>query len=149
MSAYCSLVIVCIKCFLFVFLSGPAPGEEQASESVLKMPIRRKLAISPVKPGPGSEGAAPSHCPPGLQEVLRQEGMYPLPDTPETQASNAPVSIHPDSTFDVGVDEQGEETIPVNSTIILSPKSPEPPGGSGLSQLRVLRGNNAIEAPTR
>lgn len=92
---------------------------------------------------------APSRCPPGLQEVLRQEGMYPLPNTPETHASNAPVSIHPDSTFDVGGDEQWEETTQVNSTIILSTESPEAPKGSGLSQLRVLRSNNANEAPKR
>lgn len=113
------------------------------------MPIRRKLPISPVKLGSGCEGAAPSHCPPGLQEVLRQEGICPLSYTPKTKASNGPVSIHPDSTFDVGVDEQGEETTQINSTIILSPESPEPPGGTSLSQLRVLRANNANEAPKR
>lgn len=144
MSAYFSLLSA-----FFVSLSGPTPGEEHASETAPKMPIRRKLAISPVKSGSGCEGAPPSHCPPGLQEVLRQEGMYPLPNTPETRASNAPVSIHPDSTFDVGGDEQVEETTRVNSTRILSPKSPEPPGGSGLRQLRVLRANNANEAPKR
>ncbi|KAK3528046.1 hypothetical protein QTP86_017089 [Hemibagrus guttatus] len=128
---------------------GPTTGEEHESETVPKMPIRRKLPISPVKPGLGCQGAVPSHCPPGLQEVLRQEGICPLPYTPETQVSNSPVSIHPDSTFDVGVDEQGEEMTQVNSTIILSPKSPEPPGGTSLSQLRVLRANNANEAPKR
>lgn len=123
---------------------------EHASETAPKIPIRRKLDISPVKPGPGCENAPPpSHCPPGLQEVLRQEGMYPLPTTPQTRSSNAPVSIHPDSTFDVGGDEQVEETTQVNGTILLSPKSPEPPGGSSLSQLRVLRANNANEAPRR
>lgn len=127
----------------------PTPGEENASETVPKMPIRRKLAISPVKPDSGCHGAVPSHCPPGLQEVLSQEGVYPLPYTPETQASAAPVSIHPDSTFDLGRDDQGNETIQVNSTIILSPKSDEPPGGSGLSQLRVLRANNFNDAPKR
>ncbi|XP_053473057.1 kinesin-like protein KIF18A [Ictalurus furcatus] len=127
----------------------PTPGEEHESETVPKMPIRRKLAISPVKPGSGCQGAVPSHCPPGLQEVLGQEGVYPLPYTPETQASTAPVSIHPDSTFDLGGDEQGDETIQVNSTVILSPKSDEPPGGSGLSQLRVLRANNSNDAPKR
>ncbi|KAI5626212.1 kinesin-like protein KIF18A, partial [Silurus asotus] len=129
---------------------GPIPGEEHASETVPKMPIRRKLAISPVKPASTCEGAALAHCPPGLQEVLRQEGVYPLSYTPETQGSSAaPVSIHPDSTFDVGVDENAEETTHVNSTVILSPKSPDPPGGSGLSQLRVLRANNANEASKR
>ncbi|KAG7315129.1 hypothetical protein KOW79_021217 [Hemibagrus wyckioides] len=128
---------------------GPTTGEEQESETVPKMPIRRKLPISPVKPGSGCEGAAPSLCPPGLQEVLRHEGICPLSYTPETKPSNTPVSIHPDSTFDVGVDEQGEETSPINSTIILSPKSPEPPGGTSLSQLRVLRANNANDALKR
>ncbi|TSP90500.1 Kinesin-like protein KIF18A [Bagarius yarrelli] len=125
---------------------GPAAEEESASETVPKLPIRRKLAISPDSV---CEDTTSSHCPPGLQEVLRQEGVYPLPYTPETQTSNAPVSIHPDSTFDVGVDDQEEETTQVNSTIILSPKSYEPQGGSGLSQLRVLRANNANEAPKR
>ncbi|KAK2819844.1 hypothetical protein Q7C36_021490 [Tachysurus vachellii] len=124
---------------------GPIAGEEHVSETLPKMPIRRKLAVSPVKPGSGCEGASLFNCPPGLQEVLHQEGFYPLPYTPETQSSNAPVSIHPDSTFDVGGDEQGEETTQVNSTIILSPKSPEPPGGSNLSQLRILRANNSNE----
>lgn len=131
--------------YLFIF-SGAAAEEEHAPETVPKMPIRRKLAISPVKPG---SDTGPSHCPPGLQEVLLQEGMCPLPYTPETQTSNALVSIHPDSTFDVGGDDQEEETTQVNSTIILSPKSHEPQGGSGLSQLRVLRASNANEAPKR
>lgn len=150
MSAYFSLLIVLMLFFFFllpVSLSEPTPGEEHESETVPKMPIRRKLAISPVKPGSGCHGAVPSHCPPGLQEVLGQEGVYPLPYTPETQAT--PVSIHPDSTFDLGGDEQGDETIQVNSTVILSPKSDEPPGGSGLSQLRVLRANNSNDAPKR
>lgn len=138
-----------IKCLLFVSVSGPVAGEEHVPETLPKMPIRRKLAVSPVKPGSGCEGAGLSNCPPGLQEVLHQEGFYLLPYTPETQSSNAPVSIHPDSTFDVGGDEQGEETTQVNSTIILSPKSPEPPGGSGLSQLRILRANNSNEPPKR
>lgn len=135
-----------------LFRSGPTPGAEKGSKPVAKMPIRRKLAISPGMPVPGCEGAAPSRCPPGLQELLRQDGTYPLPDTPETRASKAPVSIDPDSTFDVGVDQQGEETAPVNSTIILSPKSSEPPGGPGLSQLfssNVLRANNSSEVPRR
>ncbi|XP_053347445.1 kinesin-like protein KIF18A [Clarias gariepinus] len=125
---------------------GVTQGEAHTSETAPKMPIRRKLAISPVKPGSGSECSVPSHCPPGLQEVLRQEGMYPLPNTP----CNAPVSIHLDSTFDVGRDEQDEETTQLNSTIILSSKPSEPLAGSGMTYLRVLRANNANnEGPKR
>ncbi|XP_062845664.1 kinesin-like protein KIF18A isoform X2 [Trichomycterus rosablanca] len=126
-------------------------GKEQTLEAkpVAKMPIRRKLDVSPVKPGSGCEDAAPPHCPPGLQEVLRQEGMFPLHYTPETQPSTAPASIHPDCTFEVGADEQDEDTTTTNATVILSPGPAEPPGGSGLGQLRILRANNANEPPKR
>ncbi|XP_072527593.1 kinesin-like protein KIF18A [Salminus brasiliensis] len=128
---------------------GPIPGDEHLNkaEPLAKNPIRRKLAISPLNPSSDGTGPALSYCPPALQEVLRQEGMFPLHYTPEPDTSKAPNAIDPNSTFEVGRDEQ--EPTPANATVILSPGSPEPAGASGLSQLQVLRANNSNEAPKR
>ncbi|XP_037390265.1 kinesin-like protein KIF18A [Pygocentrus nattereri] len=128
---------------------GPSPAEKHAAkaEPPAKKPIRRKLAVSPPKPGSDGTGPALPRCPPALQEVLRQEGMFPLQYTPETHSSKAPNSIDPNCTFEVGQGEQ--ESTPANATVILSPGSPEPAGASGLSQLQVLRANNSNEAPKR
>uniref|UniRef100_A0A8B9KPD7 Kinesin family member 18A n=1 Tax=Astyanax mexicanus TaxID=7994 RepID=A0A8B9KPD7_ASTMX len=123
------------------------------SEPLVKKTIRRKLAVSPPKPSSDRPGPALSHCPPALQEVLRQEGMFPLQYTPETDASKTCSSFDPNSTFEVGRDDpeqnQEQEQTPANATVILSPGSPEPAGASGLSQLQVLRANNSNEVPKR
>ncbi|XP_066513217.1 kinesin-like protein KIF18A isoform X1 [Hoplias malabaricus] len=128
---------------------GPNLLEDHSgkAEPPAKKPIRRKLAVSPPKPGSDGTGPLPSQCTPALQEVLRQEGMFPLQYTPELQSPIAHKSIDPNSTFEVGKDEQ-EPTL-ANATVILSPGPSEPPGNSGLSRLQVLRANNCNELHKR
>ncbi|XP_022522868.2 kinesin-like protein KIF18A [Astyanax mexicanus] len=140
-----------LKCSHSLKVSNPGEDQLTKAEPLVKKTIRRKLAISPPKPSSDRPGPALSHCPPALQEVLRQEGMFPLQYTPETDASKTCSSFDPNSTFEVGRDdpEQNQEQTPANATVILSPGSPEPAGASGLSQLQVLRANNSNEVPKR
>ncbi|XP_063045547.1 kinesin-like protein KIF18A isoform X2 [Engraulis encrasicolus] len=103
-----------------------------------KKPIRRKLAVSPPETAQQQQsGAAPmaTLCPPDVQEVCRQEGMFPLLYTPETRGSSNPIAVLApasvpasssaaainttvtldlDATFDIG------EAKPADGTIILS-----------------------------
>ncbi|XP_076854914.1 LOW QUALITY PROTEIN: kinesin-like protein KIF18A [Brachyhypopomus gauderio] len=115
------------------------------AEPKARKPIRRKLTVSPPNPSTTVQHLAPPHCPPALQEVLRQEGMFPLQYTPEACPSHAPTTIDPDCTFEVERHLQEEEPSPANATVILSSGSPESVPASGLSQLRILHTNNVNE----
>ncbi|XP_035376866.1 kinesin-like protein KIF18A [Electrophorus electricus] len=129
----------------------PVPAVENTTmaEPPAKKPIRRKLAVSPPKPSSNGQGLELPHCPPALQEVLRQEGMFPLQYTPEACPSEAPTAIDPNCTFEVGQDLQAQEPTTANDTVVLSPGPPEPVTVSGLSQLRILRASNGNEPPKK
>ncbi|XP_067297313.1 kinesin-like protein KIF18A [Pseudorasbora parva] len=116
---------------------GCGPQEAEA-ECPLKKPIRRKLSVS--SENPDEEGPVPalSYYPPALQEVLRDEGMFPLQYTPEGQPHTSK-TFDPNTTFDIG----HENSSGCNTTVILSP---EPPGHT---TLRALRANNGNEPAKR
>ncbi|XP_065123900.1 kinesin-like protein KIF18A [Paramisgurnus dabryanus] len=114
-------------------------NQDAEAECASKKPIRRKLAVSPANPGEDGAIPVPSHYPPALQEVLRQEGMFPLQYTPQSQP-HVSCTFDPNSTFDVG---NNEDTAAANATVVLSP---EPPGHM---TLRALRANNGNESPKR
>ncbi|XP_073762378.1 kinesin-like protein KIF18A isoform X1 [Danio rerio] len=107
------------------------------AEGVLKKPIRRKLSVSPAKLD--GDGPVLSHHPPDLQDVLRQEGMFPLQFTPEGQPHTSSI-FDPNSTIDIG---HIEDPTGANATIILSPEDP------GRSTLQALRANNANKPANR
>uniref|UniRef100_A0A674AN23 Kinesin-like protein n=1 Tax=Salmo trutta TaxID=8032 RepID=A0A674AN23_SALTR len=65
---------------------GPV-AQVTVMEPIPKKPTRRKLAVSP--PNPGSVVSASAQVPMVLQDVLRQEGMFPLLYTPEATLANA------------------------------------------------------------
>ncbi|KAG1954053.1 kinesin-like protein KIF18A [Pimephales promelas] len=113
--------------------SSKEPREAEA-ECPPKKTIRRKLSVSSENPDEAEPIPVPSHYPPALQEVLRQEGMFPLPHTPEGQphASN---NFDPNSTIDIGPNEDPSGS---NATVILSP---EPPVHTALQALRANNGN--------
>ncbi|KAJ8394915.1 hypothetical protein AAFF_G00040380 [Aldrovandia affinis] len=74
-----------------------------------KKPTRRRLTVSPVLP----------HCPPGLQE----EGVFPLPFTPELRPSKLVLDSHPapdhlNATFDVA---DSVEPSSGTTTVLISP----------------------------
>lgn len=75
----------------------------------MKKPTRRKLTVSPPTRPDSASGSAPPTGPLVLQEVLKQEGMFPLQYTPEP-AQNTPLSLRllrpscsndPNMTFDI------------------------------------------------
>ncbi|XP_041930563.1 LOW QUALITY PROTEIN: kinesin-like protein KIF18A [Alosa sapidissima] len=128
-----------------------APPEKPAPPSVqeppAKKPIRRKLAVSPPETARQPVATMATLCPPDVQEVCRQEGMFPLQYTPEvgqrhaqgdapntSSAANATVTYDPDTTFDIGVSEDAK---PADSTVILSEVSP--------TQTQALKPNNFNE----
>ncbi|XP_050971594.1 kinesin-like protein KIF18A [Labeo rohita] len=113
--------------------------QDENVECPLKKPIRRKLSVSPANPDEGGPIPALSHYPPAVQEVLKQEGMFPLQYTPEVQPPTSS-SFDPNSTIDIG---HNEDPSGGNVTVILSP---EPPG---LTTLRALRANNGNELAKR
>ncbi|XP_062381062.1 kinesin-like protein KIF18A isoform X2 [Sardina pilchardus] len=104
----------------------PAPAQEPAA----KKPIRRKLAVSPPEAARQPAASMATLCPPDVQEVCRQEGMFPLQYTPEVSqrsaqsdaAANATVTYDPDTTFDIGT--VGEDAKPADGTVILCEVSP-------------------------
>ncbi|XP_052416724.1 kinesin-like protein KIF18A [Carassius gibelio] len=108
-------------------------------ECPLKKPIRRKLSVSPANPDEDGPNPVLSHYPPAVQEVLKQEGMFPLQYTPEEQPQTSS-SFDPNSTIDIGYNE---DLSGGNATVILSP---EPPGHT---TLRALRANNGNEPAKR
>lgn len=93
--------------------------------------------MSPANPGEDGAIPVPPHYPPALQEVLRQEGMFPIQYTPQGQPHTS-CTFDPNSTFEVG---HNEDTAGANATVVLSP---EPP-----MTLRALRANNGNEPPKR
>ncbi|XP_048086841.1 kinesin-like protein KIF18A isoform X3 [Alosa alosa] len=116
-------------------------------EPPAKKPIRRKLAVSPPETARQPVATMATLCPPDVQEVCRQEGMFPLQYTPEvgqrraqgdapntSSAANATVTYDPDTTFDIGVSEDAK---PADSTVILSEVSP--------TQTQALKPNNFNE----
>uniref|UniRef100_A0A8C2Q934 Kinesin-like protein n=1 Tax=Cyprinus carpio TaxID=7962 RepID=A0A8C2Q934_CYPCA len=109
--------------------------QEGNAECPLKKPIRRKLSVSPANPD--GDGPIPvlSHYPPAVQEVLKQEGMFPLQYTPEGQPHTSG-GFDPNSTIDIG---HNEDSAGSNATVILSP---EPPGHTTLRALRANNGND-------
>ncbi|KAI2662639.1 Kinesin-like protein KIF18A [Labeo rohita] len=126
--------------FCAFYLSGCSPQHQDENvECPLKKPIRRKLSVSPANPDEGGPIPALSHYPPAVQEVLKQEGMFPLQYTPEVQPPTSS-SFDPNSTIDIG---HNEDPSGGNVTVILSP---EPPG---LTTLRALRANNGNELAKR
>uniref|UniRef100_A0A4W5LSV9 Kinesin-like protein n=1 Tax=Hucho hucho TaxID=62062 RepID=A0A4W5LSV9_9TELE len=97
---------------------GPA-AQVTVMEPIPKKPTRRKLAVSP--PNPGSVSSASAQVPMVLQEVLRQEGMFPLLYTPEASSTlNRPSLLplqhsavnDPNMTFDID-DEDNEATVQI------------------------------------
>lgn len=89
---------------------------------------------------PDDDGPIPilSHYPPAIQEVLRQEGMFPLQYTPEGQPHTSNI-FDPNSTIDIGHNEDPSGS---NATVILSP---EPPGHTALQALRANNGNESYK----
>ncbi|XP_067256888.1 kinesin-like protein KIF18A isoform X1 [Chanodichthys erythropterus] len=119
---------------------GCSPQHQEAeAECPLKKPIRRKLSVSSEIPDEDGPIPVPSHYPPALQEVLRQEGMFPLQYTPEGQPHTSN-TFDLNSTIDIG---HNEDPSGGNATVILSP---EPPGHT---TLRALRANNGNEPAKR
>lgn len=134
------------------------PAPPPAQEPPAKKPIRRKLAVSPPETAQQPTVAAMATlCPPDVQEVCRQEGMFPLQYTPEvcqrppqnhthnpSGAANTTVTYDPDATFDIGV---SEDTKPADSTVILSEVTPTSTahGISSHSHTKVLKPNNLNE----
>uniref|UniRef100_A0A8C1ZWF9 Kinesin-like protein n=1 Tax=Cyprinus carpio TaxID=7962 RepID=A0A8C1ZWF9_CYPCA len=110
------------------------PTHSSKGELISK-PIRRKLSVSPANPD--GDGPIPvlSHYPPAVQEVLKQEGMFPLQYTPEGQPHTSG-GFDPNSTIDIG---HNEDSAGSNATVILSP---EPPGHTTLRALRANNGND-------
>ncbi|XP_012674901.1 kinesin-like protein KIF18A isoform X1 [Clupea harengus] len=136
----------------------PAPPPA-AQDPLAKKPIRRKLAVSPPETTQPPVTAMATLCPPDVQEVCRQEGMFALQYTPEvfqrprqdhshnpTNATNITVTYDPDATFEIGV---CEDTKPSDGTIILSEGSPTTTGQSIPSNTKALRPNNLNEPPKR
>uniref|UniRef100_A0A673K849 Kinesin-like protein n=1 Tax=Sinocyclocheilus rhinocerous TaxID=307959 RepID=A0A673K849_9TELE len=113
--------------------------QEGNAECPLKKPIRRKLSVSPANPDEDGPIPVLSHYPPAIQEVLKQEGMFPLQYTPEGQPHTSS-SFDPNTTIDIGYNE---DPAGGNATVILSP---EPPGHT---TLRALRANNGNEPAKR
>ncbi|XP_077084784.1 kinesin-like protein KIF18A [Siphateles boraxobius] len=109
-------------------------SQEAEAECPPKKTTRRKLSVSSENPDEAGPIPVLSHYPPALQEVLRQEGMFLLQDTPEGQP-HASSSFDPNSTIDIG---HNEDLSCSNATVILSP---EPPGHTTLKALRANNGN--------
>uniref|UniRef100_A0A8C7RKN1 Kinesin-like protein n=1 Tax=Oncorhynchus mykiss TaxID=8022 RepID=A0A8C7RKN1_ONCMY len=96
-------------------------------EPIPKKHTRRKLAVSP--PNPGSVASA--QAPMVLQEVLRQEGMFPLLYTPDASGTlNRPSLLplqhyavnDPNMTFDI--EDEDNESALANATVVLYQCSP-------------------------
>uniref|UniRef100_A0A672M8K4 Kinesin-like protein n=1 Tax=Sinocyclocheilus grahami TaxID=75366 RepID=A0A672M8K4_SINGR len=114
------------------------PTRSSKGELISK-PIRRKLSVSPANPDEDGPIPVLSHYPPAIQEVLKQEGMFPLQYTPEGLPHTSS-SFDPNTTIDIGYNE---DPAGGNATVILSP---EPPGHT---TLRALRANNGNEPAKR
>lgn len=95
--------------------------------------------MSPANTDEDGSNPVLSHYPPAVQEVLKQEGMFPLQYTPEEEPHTSS-SFDPNSTIDIGHNEDPSDG---NATVILSP---EPPGHT---TLRALRANNGNEPAKR
>lgn len=95
--------------------------------------------MSPANPDEDVPIPVLSHYPPAVQEVLKQEGMFPLQYTPEGQPHSSG-SFDPNTTIDIF---HNEDPAGINATVILSP---EPPGHT---TLRALRANNGNELAKR
>uniref|UniRef100_A0A8C7GW26 Kinesin-like protein n=1 Tax=Oncorhynchus kisutch TaxID=8019 RepID=A0A8C7GW26_ONCKI len=127
-------------------------------EPIPKKPTRRKLAVSP--PNPGSVVSASAQVPMVLQEVLRQEGMFPLLYTPEASSTlNRPSLLplqhsavnDPNMTFDI---EDGDtEAALANATAILYQCSPNHQAETlcplSPSQQQAPRANDMSKPPKR
>ncbi|XP_021463236.2 kinesin-like protein KIF18A isoform X1 [Oncorhynchus mykiss] len=105
---------------------GPA-AQVTVMEPIPKKHTRRKLAVSP--PNPGSVASA--QAPMVLQEVLRQEGMFPLLYTPDASGTlNRPSLLplqhyavnDPNMTFDI--EDEDNESALANATVVLYQCSP-------------------------
>lgn len=84
----------------------------------------------------------PSHYPPALQEVLREEGMFPLQFTPLGQPHTSS-TFDPNSTFEIGHTEDTNTASATDVTVIVSPEQP------GHTTLQALRANNGNESANR
>ncbi|KAI7814719.1 kinesin-like protein KIF18A isoform X1 [Triplophysa rosa] len=121
---------------------GCIPQHQEPEAECPKKPIRRKLSVSPANPDEGRAVPVPSHYPPALQEVLRDEGMFPLQYTPQGQPHSSS-TFDPNSTFDIGHTEDTNTASAANDTVILSP---EPPRNT---TLQALQANNGKEPAKR
>uniref|UniRef100_A0A8C8D0K6 Kinesin-like protein n=1 Tax=Oncorhynchus tshawytscha TaxID=74940 RepID=A0A8C8D0K6_ONCTS len=138
-------------------LQGPA-AQVTVMEPIPKKHTRRKLAVSP--PNPGSVVSASAQVPMVLQEVLRQEGMFPLLYTPEASSTlNRPSLLplqdyavnDPNMTFDI---EDGDnESALANATVVLYQCSPNHQVVSSCplspSQQQAPRANDMSKPPKR
>ncbi|XP_042187052.1 kinesin-like protein KIF18A [Oncorhynchus tshawytscha] len=136
---------------------GPA-AQVTVMEPIPKKHTRRKLAVSP--PNPGSVVSASAQVPMVLQEVLRQEGMFPLLYTPEASSTlNRPSLLplqdyavnDPNMTFDI---EDGDnESALANATVVLYQCSPNHQVVSSCplspSQQQAPRANDMSKPPKR
>ncbi|XP_067105321.1 kinesin-like protein KIF18A [Osmerus mordax] len=102
--------------------SPSCQGEQTGQGPPEKKPTRRKLAVSPPTNPNSNVGSSQPHSPMVLQEVLKQEEMYPLQYTPEP-IQNTPSSLlllcpsdtnDPNMTFDITDCDD-----PANTTVIL------------------------------
>ncbi|XP_046898063.1 kinesin-like protein KIF18A isoform X2 [Hypomesus transpacificus] len=94
---------------LRLLVSPSCKGEQTGQGQPEKKPTRRKLAVSPPTNPNSNVGSSQPHSPMVLQEVLKQEEMYPLQYTPEP-IQNTPSSLlllrpsdtnDPNMTFDI------------------------------------------------
>lgn len=132
--------------------SSRGPGEE---EPIQKKPTRRKLSVSPAPPPSSSAGSAPPPGPTALQEVLRQEGMFPLQYTPEPPGEKPSSALprcptnDPNMTFEI---LDWNDATPANATIILGGGTPTQTGAgppscpSGPNQSQLSRANDSNHA---
>ncbi|XP_064869205.1 kinesin-like protein KIF18A isoform X1 [Oncorhynchus nerka] len=136
---------------------GPA-AQVTVIEPIPKKPTRRKLAVSP--PNPGSVVSASAQVPMVLQEVLRQEGMFPLLYTPEASSTlNRPSLLplqhsavnDPNMTFDI--EDEDNEAALANATAILYQCSPNHQAETSCplspSQQQAPRANDMSKPPKR
>lgn len=127
-------------------------------EPIPKKPTRRKLAVSP--PNPGSVVSASAQVPMVLQEVLRQEGMFPLLYTPEASGTlNRPSLLplqhsavnDPNMTFDI--EDEDNEAALANAAVVLYQCSPNLQAESSCplspSQQQAPRANDMSKPPKR
>lgn len=127
-------------------------------EPIPKKPTRRKLAVSP--PNPGSVVSTSAQVPMVLQEVLRQEGMFPLLYTPEASSTlNRPSLLplqhsavnDPNMTFDI--EDEDNEAALANAAVVLYQCSPNLQAESSCplspSQQQAPQANDMSKPPKR